>query len=164
MKNGKFYNPGLGKVTPIRMIKEISNFIKDEPQEYYSLVIGTDSQAKKLNGHSEYDFVTAVVIHRKGRGARFFWQKERVVQNMVLRDRIYAETTRSLLTAHNLVPLVRKSISNSKYELEIHIDVGPNGKTREMIKEVTGMVAGNGYIVKTKPDSWAASSVADKYA
>jgi predicted RNase H-related nuclease YkuK (DUF458 family) len=41
--------------------------------------------------------------------------------------------------------------------------VGPVGKTRDMIKEVVGMVNGNGFVAKTKPDSWGASSVADKH-
>jgi hypothetical protein len=69
----------------------------------------------------------------------------------------------SLETAREMVPLLRKHISASKYDFEIHIDVGPLGPTREMIKEVVGMVQGSGYTAKTKPDSWGASSVADKH-
>jgi len=70
----------------------------------------------------------------------------------------------SLNAAETLVPEIRKSINGSgKYELEIHIDVGKQGPTREMIKEVVGMVTGSGYVAKTKPDSWGASSVADKH-
>ena len=52
---------------------------------------------------------------------------------------------------------------NGSYELEIHIDVGRSGETRDMIKEVVGMVTGNGYTAKTKPDSYGASKVADKH-
>ena len=69
----------------------------------------------------------------------------------------------SLKLAESLVPQIRKRISPAKYDLEIHIDVGPLGPTREMIREVVGMVTGNGYKAKTKPDSWGASSVADKH-
>jgi len=32
------------------------------------------------------------------------------------------------------------------------------------IKEVVGMVTGNGFVAKTKPDAWGASTVADKHA
>jgi len=32
-----------------------------------------------------------------------------------------------------------------------------------MIKEVVGMVTGNGFTAKTKPDSYGASKVADKH-
>jgi predicted RNase H-related nuclease YkuK (DUF458 family) len=107
--------------------------------------------------------VSAVVIYRKGRGARYFWHKEKHYIKPILRDKIYQETLMSLDLAQKLVPMVRKVISPSKYDFEIHIDVGPLGPTREMIREVVGMVTGNGFVAKTKPDSWGASSVADKH-
>ena len=81
----------------------------------------------------------------------------------VLRDKIYTETLMSLATARELVPLLRGAISPGKYDFEIHIDVGPLGPTRDMIKEVMGMVTGNGFTAKTKPESWGASHVADKH-
>lgn len=145
------------------LVEEIVKFVDEEPSSFYSLIIGTDSQAKRTNGEAEIDFVTAVVIYRKGRGARYFWRKTK--NNVVprLRDKIYTETLMSLALAQELVPEVRKRISPAIYDLEIHIDVGPLGPTREMIREVVGMVNGNGYVAKTKPDSWGASSVADKH-
>ena len=161
-KNG-FYSPSRGPITVDKMLKEISEFVAEDPGSFYSLVIGTDSQIKHTNGHSECDFVTAIVVHRRGRGARYFWKKDKVQRAPVLRDKIYTETTRSLETAHELVPTLRSKLVTAKYDLEIHIDVGPVGKTREMIKEVVGMVNGNGFVAKTKPDSWGASSVADKH-
>jgi len=69
----------------------------------------------------------------------------------------------SLNLAQVIVPDIRKRISPAKYDLEIHIDVGSLGPTREMIREVVGLVTGNGFTAKTKPDSWGASSVADKH-
>ncbi|KKR03433.1 MAG: hypothetical protein UT31_C0021G0001, partial [Parcubacteria group bacterium GW2011_GWF2_39_13b] len=50
-----------------------------------------------------------------------------------------------------------------KYELEIHVDIGQTGPTRDMIKEIVGMVNGFGFSARTKPESYAASKVADKY-
>jgi predicted RNase H-related nuclease YkuK (DUF458 family) len=44
------------------------------------------------------------------------------------------------------------------------VDVGRNGRTRELIDEVVGMIMASGFPVKTKPDSYAASCVADKHA
>jgi len=69
----------------------------------------------------------------------------------------------SLDFAENVVPKLRAIISHAKYDLEIHIDVGALGPTRDMIREVVGMVNGNGFTAKTKPESWGASSVADKH-
>ena len=147
-----------------KVISEIEDFINEEPRSFYRLVIGSDSQTKAINGKAEINFVTAIVVHRRGRGARYFWKKEKkYVKVPVLRDKIYTETTMSLEIAEEFVPELRKRISPAKYDLEIHIDVGPLGPTREMIREVVGMVNGNGYVAKTKPESWGASSVADKH-
>jgi len=158
-----YISPTLGRLSSKKMITEISKFVKKEPNQFYRLVIGTDSQAKRTNGKVEYDFVTAIIIHRQGRGAKYFWKKEKAKLPPVLRQKIWGETTRSLETAHELVPSLRAAISPSKYDLEIHIDVGALGKTREMIREVVGMVNGNGFTARTKPESWGASSVADKH-
>ena len=146
------------------MVTDIAGFVDAEPSSFYRLVIGTDSQTKKKNGRSEIDFVTAIVIHRIGHGARYFWKRERKEKIPVLRDKIYTETLISLNIAQEIVPELREAISPAKYDLEIHIDVGPLGPTREMIKEVVGMVNGSGFEARTKPDSWGASTVADKHA
>jgi len=160
----QFINPTIGAVGLEEMIREITEFVKSDSESFYRLVIGTDSQVRRVNGVAECDYVTAIIIHRQGIGARYFWRRERVASPATLRDKIYKETMMSLVAAQTLVPGIRKSINGSgKYELEIHIDVGSLGQTREMIKEVVGMVTGNGFLAKTKPDSWGASSVADRH-
>ena len=163
-QNGDFYSPSKGVIKVSDIVSEISLFVNEDPSQFYRLVIGTDSQTRHSNGDSEVDFVTAIIVHRIGRGARYFWRKEkRNGHPPILRDKIYTETLMSLAIAQELVPDIRKKISPAKYDLEIHIDVGPLGPTREMIREVVGMVNGNGFVAKTKPDSWGASSVADKH-
>ena len=158
-----FYSPTQGRMNILKVVSEIGDFVDEEPGSFYSLIIGTDSQTRKINGKAEIDFVTAVVIYRKGRGGRYFWRKEKHFMKPILRDKIYTETLMSLDVAQKIVPEVRKVISPSKYDLEIHIDVGPLGPTRDMIREVVGMVTGNGFTAKTKPNAWGASSVADKH-
>ena len=164
-KNGKtsFISPSCGVLTPKRMIEEIRKFVESDQSSRYRLVIGTDSQVRRLNGTPHCDYVTAIVIYRTGRGARYFWHKKKEKTPSVLREKIYTETTKSLEVAELLVPSIREAISPVRYDLEIHIDVGPLGETRDMIKEVTGIVIGNGYTPRTKPGSWAASSVADRH-
>ncbi len=164
-KNGDFINPTKGVMKKNEMIADIASFVDEEPSSFYRLVIGTDSQTRRNNGKSEIDFVSAVIVHRIGRGARYYWRKEKTNgEKVLLRDKIYKETLMSLDVAQSIVPKIRKVISPAKYDLEIHIDVGPLGPTREMIREVVGMVNGNGFVAKTKPESWGASSVADKHA
>lgn len=159
----EFFSPSKGELTVTELILEISEFIKEKGDHLYRLVIGTDSQIRGSNGASEIFFVTAVVIHRIGFGGRYFWSREKRAQKMFLRDRIYTETLLSLSLAENLIPLIRRAVPDGLYDLEIHIDVGPNGATRDMIKEVVGMVSGNGYVAKTKPDSYGAYVVADRH-
>ncbi len=164
-KNGMFYSPSKGALSVSSMIREISRFVDEDSSSFYRLVIGTDSQEKRSNGSTEVDYVSAIIIHRQGKGARYFWKKIRKSgKTPLLRDKIYSETLMSLDIAEKIVPQIRKKVSPAKYDLEIHIDVGPLGPTREMIREVVGMVNGNGFTAKTKPESWGASSVADKHA
>lgn len=158
-----FYSPTRGSLSVAEMISDISSFMDEDLASFYTLIIGTDSQVKHANGSTEVDFVTAVIVYRQKKGARYFFRKEKQDKKFVLRDRIYTETLMSLDLAKVLVPQIHESISQEKYDLEIHIDVGPNGPTREMIREVVGMVTGSGYVAKTKPESWGASSVADKH-
>jgi len=159
----RFISPTRGPVTIEEMINSISLFVKEVPSGMYRLVIGTDSQAHTNGGKGQVDYVTAIIIHRQGRGAKYFWRKVKKSKAPALRDKIYTETLMSLEVAENLVPSLRGAVSPAKYDLEIHIDVGPLGPTRDMIKEVVGLVNGNGFTAKTKPESWGASSVADKH-
>lgn len=164
-KQTSFISPTKGKMTIKKMVSDLVGFMDEDLASSYKLVIGSDSKSKKLQKAIRLDFVTAVVIHRQGKGGRYFWKKEKVDKIATLRDKIYTETLLSIQTAEKLVPLLKKQINGGqeKYQLEIHIDVGRNGATREMIKEVVGMVNGNGYTAKTKPASFGASSVADKH-
>ena len=163
MEKRRFISPSKGKLTLNKVIGEITAYLDEEPEKRYRLVIGTDSS----NGTVDHktDFVTAVVVHRVGRGGRYFWTKKRKEKIVTLRDKIYAETLLSLELAQELVPELKTYLKpgNGGYELEIHIDVGEVGQTREMIREVVGMVAGNGFKAKTKPESYGASTVADRH-
>jgi len=158
-----FISPTKGKMTIEDMVEELAGFMIEEKDYFYSLVIGTDSKSGKPNSREEIGFVTAVVIHRKGKGGRYFWQKNKIKKIGSLRDKIYTETVLSIKLAEKLVPEFTKKLNGERYRLEIHIDVGDVGPTGEMIKEVVGMVNGNGFTAKTKPESYGAFVVADKH-
>ena len=163
MNKDIFHSPTKGRMKLLKVTREIADFINHDPHARYRLIVGTDS-----NGEKQTDFVTAIVVHRIGRGGRYFWKKfnEGKVYH-ILRDRIYQEVAISLQTAQDLLEQLKSSLKfdcQTDYDFQIHIDVGRKGPTREMIKEVVGMVRGNGFKAKIKPESYAASSVADKYA
>lgn len=152
-----FNSPTKGKLNLKRVIKELLCFVSEEPNRKYKLVIGTDSSGRG----QRTDFVTALVVHRIGRGGRYFWKRIYDKKFATLRERVYKEVALSLELAQKL--LKNFEPEELKQNLEIHVDVGQNGQTREMIKEVVGMVRGSGFNCKTKPESYGASSVADKH-
>jgi predicted RNase H-related nuclease YkuK (DUF458 family) len=156
-------SPTLGKISLEEMIKEIISFIEENPKDKFTLSVGTDSHAN-INDHNEdIEFITAIVIYRHGKGARYFWKKNKHKRIFSLRDKIYKETLFSLELAQEIIPKLRKKLKDTQYDLEIHLDVGSGGETKQLIKEVVGIVAGNGFTPKIKPDAYAASNVADKY-
>jgi predicted RNase H-related nuclease YkuK (DUF458 family) len=53
---------------------------------------------------------------------------------------------------------------NFDCKLEAHIDVGTKGETRKLIKEMVGYFEGMGIDAKIKPDSFVASSYANRYS
>lgn len=159
----QFNSPTKGKLDFEELIKEILAYLDEDKKRAYKIVIGTDSQA-----HSPtVDFITAIVLHRIGKGGRYFWKKIRKYNIHHLRQRIYSEVDLSLKLAKNLIEKLQNYISRERLlskDLEIHVDIGQNGETREMIKEVVGMVRGNGFNVRYKPEAYGASTVADRHS
>jgi len=165
-----FQSETYGKQDIDEIIGNIQKFLEEDSEAEYSLVIGTDSHEKTdskkpIDGTKDINLVTAIVIHRKGFGGQYFWRRQTVKNIHSLREKIYTETLTSLNFATFFMPLFRKHLNGKEpnYNLEIHVDVGEHGETRNMIKEVVGMVTGNGFVAKTKPNAYAASYVADKH-
>lgn len=161
-RDQQFNSPTRGKMSLNRVIREIVSYINQEPKRNYKLIIGTDS-----NGDFIADFVSAIVVHRVGKGGRYFWTRWEKRPVYSLRDKIYREVILSLNLAQEVISKLSIELKKNglpEYSLDIHVDVGENGDTKEMIKEVIGMVRGNGFEVKTKPEAYGAYVVADKYA
>jgi len=169
-KNGVFHSQTHGEINTAEMIQKIKEFLESDLTKEYLLVIGSDSHEKNknTNGNSRHVvIVTAVTIHKKGSGGIYFYRKKKLksfkepINNP--RGRIYAETISSLTFAEEFIPVLKQHLNGHSPNLEIHVDVGEHGKSRETIKEVVGMVTGSGYVAKTKPLSFGASNVADKH-
>lgn len=155
-----FISPTEGRLTLLQAYESILSYMRAEPQRYYKLVVGTDSQ----NIDGQVQFVTAIIIYRVGKGGRFFYRRNKETLGRGLHQRIYFETSKSLEVASRITGfLADEEVLVENLEVEIHLDVGKRGRTNEMIKEVVGMVTGSGYDAKIKPESYGASTVADKY-
>ena len=163
-----YHSPTLGELSFNDLMKGLIDFMAEDPKRKYDIVIGTDSQERNGNGNKVADFITAIVIHRVGRGGRYFWKRANEESLATLRDRIYKEVMFSLDTAQEFIDNLQKFKLNPnyyipEYEFEIHVDIGENGKTRDMINEVVGMIRGNGFNAKIKPEAYGATKVADRH-
>lgn len=150
-----FNSPSKGVLSEKELCSEITQYVQESPDDSYSLVIGTDSEQGE-----HVEFITAIVMHRVGRGGRYFWTRLRSPRFNSLRERIWQEAFLSIKIALRLRELLPKEICS---RLEIHADVGENGLTRNLINEVTGMITGNGFKPRIKPDAYAATAVADRH-
>jgi len=156
-----FRNPSAGSLNFHQVIREILSYIAEDQKSTYKVIIGSDA-----SGGAMADFVSVIAVHRIGKGGRYFWYKtdKQVVYN--LRDKIYREVMMTLELAQIFPKALQEQahmLSLSNFSFEIHVDVGEKGDTKELIREVVGMVRGIGFEVVTKPYSFCASSIADKY-
>lgn len=154
------------------VIKEIYHYISAQPEFFYDIVVGCDSPSS-----DKPFFPIAIVVLRTGAGGRFFLKKMHYPDNYLKRfmnvttnwkNRILQEVYLSCELALTLRETLEKEFGASRqgfnYQFAyIHADVGEQGKTKEMVKEVTGLIKSNGFEPRIKPFSFAASVVADRY-
>lgn len=144
---------------PKGVAKEIIAFMDADPDRSYKVIIGTDSL---LYDKTKADFVTAVVVHRIGNGGRYFWRRTELEDFHTLRSRITREVMMSLDIAKEMLDHLKKADAPD-FGFEIHVDVGEKGETKVMIQELLGMIRAHNFEARTKPESYAASSVADRH-
>jgi predicted RNase H-related nuclease YkuK (DUF458 family) len=155
-----FFSSSLGmRLTAEEVVREIISFMNADSTRKYKVTIGTDSG---LLSSKNADFVTAIVVHRIGNGGRYFWRRFELGKFHTLRDRIIREVLVSLDVAKEILTALKKT-ELPEFEFEIHADVGMNGPTNAVIQEVMGMIRAHNFEARMKPDSYAASNVADRH-
>ncbi|WP_432666114.1 ribonuclease H-like YkuK family protein [Wukongibacter baidiensis] len=168
-----FSNSTTNHMTFDEAFNSILSFVQKDPVALYKLAIGTDSHVKSFTR-----FISAIHVHRIGldgigKGA---WGciKEYIIPRRIssLREKISIETslTQELLflfdynrTSQIIDILIPHADKGANFILEAHIDIGRRGATRDLIQEMTGRITCMGVEAKIKPDSYAASSYADRY-
>lgn len=153
-----YISPTYGQMDWNETLAKMVWFMGTDTKGSYEVIIGTDSEAQ--NG--EADFVSALIVHKKGKGGVYFWGRQTVKHLHSLKQRIWTEANISLILAQKLVDDFA-TIGLFDLNLEIHVDIGPNGETRALISDIVGMIRANGFKVATKPSSWGASHVADRH-
>jgi len=155
----EFLHNSLGlRLTVQEVVGEIMAFMHADLTRRYKVTIGTDSELSRGSA----DFVTAIVVHRVGNGGRYFWRRIDALKMHSLRERIVKEVLISLDIAKDTLSELKK-FPLPEFDFEIHIDVGENGPTKALIQEVVNMVRANNFEPRTKPESYAASNIADRH-
>ncbi|TXC92186.1 hypothetical protein FS935_07335 [Metabacillus litoralis] len=164
-----FYNVSEKQMPFEFVINRLKDFILKDPRSCYVLSIGSDSQVHQ----NETKFITAIHIHRVGKGAWGCLRNYHIKRPInSVREKISMETALSIeiasyFTSQYLNELLDLLIpfadDGGDLLFEIHLDIGRNGMTKELIQEMTGRIESMGIEAKIKPNSYAAFSYANRY-
>ena len=154
-----------GKVTDERLVEILNEYYQKNKHfgTEFNLTIGTDSQ-----NFSDTKVVVVVAMQCVGHGGIFFYEIKHVDRLQDVRMKLNFETNLSLLKADRILQLIEEKPEYSELYLNtsfaIHVDAGfnPNGKTKDLVPEIVGWIKACGYECVVKPDSYAASSIANK--
>ena len=167
MSQGKFYNPTRGELTLEEVVEEIIAYIAREAKGDYDVVVGCDSSSGKTPV-----FPVVIVVRHLGRGGRFFVQKvsfsPKEKKFFDIHSRILQEVYLSCQVALSLKEKLFQALEKAHFQplcqfRYIHADIGGDKETQAMIKEVVNLISGSGFEAKIKPESYAASAIADRF-
>lgn len=140
--------------------KTVKEYIRQSSTKS-GIYIGCDSKKYRRGNKMFVAYVGVVVIHydcNKGGKIFKFIRKEPDYGN--LKQRLLNEVMMACEIGYNLIDTI------GERPFEVHLDINPNPKHKSSIavKEAIGYVLGTfGFKPKLKPESFASSSVADKY-
>ena len=135
-------------------IYSIEDFVEENKNA--SFYIGTDSQNHRKRNACV--FTSALIAYEMGKGGKILTHSDKLPVIDNLRERLLMEAMRSLEVAWFLHPKIP-----SEAVVSIHLDVNDNLKFKsgKYKDELVGLIMAQGFEVTHKPNSWAASSVAD---
>lgn len=159
-------SPTYGEVSMSRVAELIYEFVhRLGDYRTYHVTVGTDSQ-----NFDKTKVVNVIAVHCEGKGGIFFYQIRKVPLIRNVKQKLTEETSCSLELAQELLDAMDAFAEERGWDYHknltfaIHVDAGPNGKSSRSIPSVTAWVRACGWSVETKPNSYAASSIANKYS
>jgi len=116
--------------------------------------IGTDSR-----NHTHTNFSTVLVSYTPGHGGVVLKRSLRERKIESLGERLMREAWHSVELALEVATLIPESV-----QIEIHLDINTNvkHKSTRYLHSVGGLVAGQGFDYRVKPDAWCATCIADR--
>src|SRR3954466_4545126 len=170
-ENVLFQNLQENRMTFDIVFERIIRFMYINRNGNYRLMIGTDSQV-----HHKYTiFITGIVILNEGKGAwacirkvviprRMDTLHERISQETSLTEQVVAMFTEE--RKNTLIDVVLPYIyKGATFTMEGHIDIGSRNrnKTKIFVEEMVNRIEAMGLEPKIKPDSFVASSYANRF-
>lgn len=145
-------------------VEDIVSYVNDWLIQYPSskIAVGVDSQKIKKKKHVKYAVAIAMFypsIERFGKGAHVIFRDEIVYDKMDIETRLMKEIEYTYELAQYLIDNSNLTFDN----LECHIDINPlkGHASNKVFNIATGWLEGCGFTVRSKPDSFVASSLAD---
>lgn len=166
-----FQNLSNKKMSFEQVFLNIVQFMEKDPTGNFKLMFGTDSQVFSR----ETKFITGIVIQQERKGVWACFRRVIIPRKMTnLHERISFETTLteeivSLFTNDKKERLINIVLPNvykgSSFSIEGHIDIGAGNrnKTRIFVGEMMTRMQTLGIEAKIKPDSFVASSYANRF-
>lgn len=146
-----------GNINNEQMYDIINDYINRDKNSKFDITIGTDSQ-----NFDKTKTIMVVAVHNVGKGGIFFYDTLYVNRITNIKQKIFFETTQSLNFAMELLDNLNPQYQN--FKVAIHVDAGYNGPTSKVIPEITSWVKACGFACCTKPYSYTASSIANKFS
>lgn len=152
-----------GNVSDVDVLNIMKQYIIDNGfDNSYKIIIGTDSQ----NRH-DTKVVLVIALINVGHGGIYFYRIKHVPRINIVTQKILFETQTSIEYANHILDLFtkyfdEKFIEKVKLEFIIHVDAGSNGKSKDVISDVINWVNCSGFQCEIKPNSFVASTIADK--
>lgn len=163
----EFRSQSYGRVDEKSIARIICDEIASAPDRAYVIAVGSDSQNTR-----ETRMVAVIALQRVGYGGVFFYRINHLRRIPSMNQRLFTEAQYTVEVALNLIQAfedisLEEDFFFEDYDvtLEIHCDVGGNGRSKQMLQEISGYVHGTTrthYRLKTKPDAFAASAIADR--
>lgn len=153
------YSLTYGEVSFEEMVSIIKTYSIQDPNIEYIIAVGTDSQNSNI---TKVPVTVGIhkIINKVGKGGIYFFEIKKIKRISNIRQKIFYETNLSIELALKLNQTFAES--NIPHEIEVHVDVGYNGPTSQYVSEIKGWVKACGFQCVIKPDSYMASSVANR--
>ncbi len=98
-----------------------------------------------------------MIVYKIGVGATYLYTLRKEYKHYDMFSRLFQETYLSLEMANFAKEML------SLTSPEIHIDIGYDGASRDVLSSVVGYVKGMGYSYKLKPWAFAATKIAHRH-